>query len=167
MGAQDNVWAVIRALVGQANVLTIPRLFVDLACSLETALFLSQLLYWSDKGKRPDGFIYKSRREWSEELALSEYAIRKATKKLKTMGLLETKLHRASGAPTLHYRLDQEALLNALLRFVEINKSDLSESTNQICRDQQISNILNLCTNGKTLICAKFQHDLDSFSRLV
>lgn len=37
---------------------------------------------WSDKGGRPDGFIYKSRREWQEELSISDRAIRRATAEL-------------------------------------------------------------------------------------
>jgi len=130
VSAHSTVLALIRALVGQSNVLTIPRIFVDFTGSLETALFLSQLLYWSDKGNRGDGFVYKSRKEWSEEIALSDYTIRKATKTLVKMGLLETQKLRARGAPTLHYRLCQEKLMEDLIRFVENNESDLLNSTN-------------------------------------
>jgi hypothetical protein len=132
-----DVIAVLREFAGQANTLTIPRLFVRLLGSLDSALFLNQLVFWSDKGSRPDGFIWKSRKEWAEELTLTDYAIRKATEQLEKMGLLETKLLKANAAPTLHYRLDLGALYEELVElvnptngFVEIDKSDLLKSTN-------------------------------------
>ena len=126
----SDALVVIRQLSGQAHTLTIPKLYARFMDGLDGGLFLNQLIFWSDKGKRPDGFIYKTREDWQGELLLSVYAIRKATKKLKDDGLLETKLHKANGAPTLHYRLDQTALLEALTRFVENDKSDLSNSAN-------------------------------------
>ena len=131
------ILTVIRQLSGQENIFTIPKLYVRFMDGLDGGLFLNQLVFWSDKGKRGDGFIYKSRQEWQEETLVSDYSLRKATKKLKDMGILETKLLKAVGAPTLHYRLDLEGLLEALIRFVdsangivEINKSDSSKSTN-------------------------------------
>lgn len=145
---QAFIFALIKQLDGN-NIIPIPRLFVDLTGNMETAIFLSQLLFWSDKGKRSDGFIYKSRQEWVAETGLTDYSLRMARERLEKMGILETKLHRANGAPTLHYRLEQEALVNHVRRFVEINKSDLSESANgnveidksMICRNQQNPNI--------------------------
>lgn len=133
----DKTLTIIRQLSGVGNTLTIPRLYARFMGSLDGGLFLNQLVFWSDKGKRPDGFIYKARPEWTAETTLSDYALRKATKALKAKGLLETKVLKANGAPTLHYRLDLAALVEALTRFannangnVEINESDSSKSTN-------------------------------------
>ncbi len=133
---QEGFLRIIRELSGQQNTFTIPRLYAEFMEGLDGGLFLNQLVFWSDKGKRPDGFIYKSRSEWQEETLLSDYALRKATSFLKKKGLLETKLLKAEGAPTLHYRLDLEALAEELVRFVdnangfvEINKSDSLKST--------------------------------------
>ena len=94
---------------------TIPRSFMRLTGDIETAAFLSQLIYWSDKGKRQDGWIYKSDKEWKEELFISRYAIRKARKKLKDMGILETRIKRANGSPTVHYKLNGKELFAALM----------------------------------------------------
>jgi len=91
-----------------------PLIFVDYMGDHDGAIFLNQLWFWSSKGKRGDGFIYKSRLEWQSETRLSDYAIRKATETLKEKGTLETKLHRANGAPTLHYRLKTRLLLDQL-----------------------------------------------------
>jgi len=144
---QSFIFALIKQLDGN-NIIAIPRLFVDLTGNIEAAIFLSQLLFWSDKGKRSDGFIYKSRQEWVAETGLTDYSLRKSRERLEELGILETKLHRANGAPTLHYRLQQEALVKEVRRFVEINESDLLKSTNgnvetnesMICRNQRMSN---------------------------
>ena len=102
---QEQIYTAIKSLVGQANILTIPREFIDYTGDMESALLLSQIIYWSDKTKRGDGFIYKTYAEWQEETGLNEYAIRKAANCLKSLGILETEVHKANGSPTVHYRL--------------------------------------------------------------
>jgi hypothetical protein len=39
--------------------------------SRNAALFLQQLMWWTPKGKDPDGWIYKSAKEWEEETTLT------------------------------------------------------------------------------------------------
>lgn len=68
------------------------------------AILYQQLYYWSDKGTREDGFIYKTKEEIQEETALTRDQQDRARKKLEKLGWLETKLMKANGAPTLHYR---------------------------------------------------------------
>ena len=102
---QEQIYTAIKSLVGQANILTIPREFIDYTGDMKSALLLSQIIYWSDKTKRGDGFIYKTYAEWQEETGLNEYAIRKAANCLKSLGILETEVHKANGSPTVHYRL--------------------------------------------------------------
>ena len=134
----DNADALllIRALSGQGNTLTIPRVYADFMGSVEGGLFLNQLIFWSDKGKRADGYIWKKRTEWSEETMLTDYAIRKHTSRLVCDGYLETTVKRAMGAPTVHYRLHLLELAEAIVRFargtngsVEINESEPAKST--------------------------------------
>ena len=38
---------------------------------VKQAVFVSQLLYWTGKGKRADGFIWKTQEEWADETGLS------------------------------------------------------------------------------------------------
>lgn len=115
----------IRSLSGQANMLTVPVMFVDLTGDIESAILLSQILYWTGKTNNKDGWIYKSNKEWQEEIHLATYSIRKATKKLTDMGIVETKLKRANGSPTLHYRINSEEFYKSILRFhkIEITNS--------------------------------------------
>lgn len=75
---------------------------------VKEALFVCQLLYWHDKGKLLDGWIWKTQREWTEETGLSRYEQEGARKRLIEKGVLEEKL---KGIPaTLHYRLDLDCL---------------------------------------------------------
>jgi hypothetical protein len=119
---------IIRALTGQANILTIPREFINYTKSLKCGLFLSQLLYWSDRVKRADGFIYKTYDEWDKEIHLSEYDVRKAVKVLKSKGILETKLKKANGSPTVHYRLDLNRFSESFMNYLQEEKSKNSEN---------------------------------------
>lgn len=116
MGVQSEFYAMLKEmagqlagqLVGQANILTIPRLFLECLGDLESALLLAQILYWSDKGKKGGGWFYKTYDEWYEELALTKYQVTKAKNKLAAEGLIETKVMKANGNPTVHYRVNAE-----------------------------------------------------------
>ncbi|MFH1076549.1 MAG: hypothetical protein V1753_06885, partial [Pseudomonadota bacterium] len=63
MSNQKDIFNLIKALAGQANILTIPRAFIKFTGSVEAALLLSQIIYWGDRNPRGKWF-YKSYREW-------------------------------------------------------------------------------------------------------
>ena len=107
---QQAVYALIARVAGQANILTIPRLFIDWTGDHISALLLSQVVYWSSRTADPEGWFYKSAKDWESELGISDYQLARATKKLVDAGVA-TKLRKVQGAPTLHYRLDQERFL--------------------------------------------------------
>lgn len=111
------VKALIRQISGQANVLAIPRVFITLTRDIKAALLLSQIVYWSDKGGRGDGWFYKSADEWKAELGLTRGEVTRATKRLAPW--VSTKLARANAAPTLHYSVDMEKLTAALVKLLE------------------------------------------------
>lgn len=106
---------IIKQMSGQANMITVPRIYIEFTGDLTTAVVLNQIVYWSDKTKRTDGFFYKSYKEWTEEICLTERQVRYAVKKLKELGFLETELKKANGAPTVHYRFDYDKLLESIL----------------------------------------------------
>jgi hypothetical protein len=108
---QKTVYALIARVAGQANVLTIPRLFIDWTGDHISALLLSQIIYWSSRTTDAEGWFYKSAKEWEEELGISDYQLTRATKKLADAGVA-TKLRKVRGAPTLHYRLDRDTFLD-------------------------------------------------------
>lgn len=109
----------IAQMSGQDNYLTINRMYVQFMDSLEGGIFLQQLIFWSDKTQSDDGFFYKSYVEWKEEICLSEYAVRKYSKFLKEKGVLQTKLKKVGGSPTVHYKLDMTGFLKILESFLK------------------------------------------------
>lgn len=85
-----------------------PELSRELGGDPIAALFYQQLYYWSNKGKRSDGFIYKTKEEIEYETTLNRYQQDKARNKLVKLGWLEIKKIKANGSPTLHYKCLKE-----------------------------------------------------------
>lgn len=72
---------------------------------IKEALYYQQISYWSDKGSREDGFIYKTKEEIEEETFLTRDEQDRVRKKLEKNGWMMTKVMLANGHPTLHYKL--------------------------------------------------------------
>lgn len=115
---QTSIFSLIEVVSGQSNILTIPRIFIEATGDIESALFLSQLLYWTGRSTRPDGYIYKTYREWQEEIGLTQHQVSRATNKLKSFGILETVLKKANGSPTVHYRIITDTFSNWIMQFL-------------------------------------------------
>ena len=157
-----QIKSVIKSFSGRENIIPIPVVYIELLGDYHIAAFLNQLIYWSDKTKRKDGYFYKSYKEWKEELFLSRYQIDKSVDKLKELGLIKTSLKKANGAPTLHYKVDMDRLTewicekltngNVKNSQMELSKTDksLTEITTEITTDsvsesfQYISNHLEI-----------------------
>lgn len=76
------------------------------------AIFVCQLLYWDDKGKLPDGWIFKTQVEWTEETGLSRSELETVRKHLVHRGILNEKLR---GVPaTINYKLNFDKLIEIL-----------------------------------------------------
>lgn len=118
MTYQQEIFNLITAFSGQANTIAVPRLLCQFAGSLEGGTLLSQMLYWSDRGEDPDGWFFKSYVEWADEVFLTEYQVRKLTKQFEEAGILETKLKKANGSPTLHYRIKMAEFSESILKFL-------------------------------------------------
>ena len=131
MSNQQQIIAVIRAISGQSNILTIPRVFVTLTGSHRAALVLSQCVYWSDKGKDSEGWFWKTYAEWYDELGIPKRGMMTAIKNLKALHLVgvDVKKVRGRGAPTCHYRVNMEALVQKITNNLESAGSALSESS--------------------------------------
>ncbi|RIJ64158.1 helix-turn-helix domain-containing protein [Rummeliibacillus sp. POC4] len=120
MNNSDGIKQLISTITGEENYyFTVNRILVKFMDSLEGGIFLNQLIYWSDRSIRSDGFFYKSAKEWYEEIHLSEYHINKHIKRLREAGIVETKKLKANGAPTIHYKLNIDALYSTLESFLK------------------------------------------------
>ncbi len=132
--ARDELITLIQSLTGQTNVLTVPReLSRFLGDDLPAALLLSQLIYWQGKQGRADGAIYKTYAEWYEEIGLTEYQVRRATKKMSEF--LRTKIHRANGSPTVHYYLNVGQFSESILKFLKEPNRSFSRNHTEVSRD--------------------------------
>jgi hypothetical protein len=119
---KDHILSIIKSFSGQANIVAFPRLFVEITGDLCLAAMLSQLIYWSDRATRKDGFVYKSSKDWAEELGVTDYTVRQ----FKKLPYIETKIIKANGTPTTHYRVQMEALIDVVLLHLHINDRDIS-----------------------------------------
>lgn len=144
---QKQIFNAIKAITGHQKLLTISRAFVDFTGDLDTALFLSQLIYWSDKGSE-DGWFFKTYQDWQDETTLSEYQIRKAAKKLQSMKILKTAIRKAYGNPTVHYNIDINVFSESFLKFLK--KRNLKNSRNIYTLDSKTKNTKK--RPGKTLV---------------
>lgn len=118
MKLRDEVYKAISQFTGQNNVLTIPRIFVEYTGSLKSALLLSQVIYWTERTKDKDGWFFKTYEDWANEIMIKEKSLRNAKKQLEKMGLIETKIKKANGNPTVHYRLKIDVFAETFLTFL-------------------------------------------------
>ena len=121
---------VFESLVGVGNGLWINRSLISfMGDDLGGGAFLSQLIYWSKT--LPDsrnGWFWKSFTEWKDEVCLSRYAVEKYSTQLQEMRILEVKLKQTGRAPTLHYRIDWEVLLEAYTKHVDTDHKEIAQS---------------------------------------
>ena len=115
MSNYEAIKALIAQTSGQKNTLTIPKIYVELTGDLTTALLLNRIVFYSNEFKRNDGFFYKTYKDWEQEILLTERQVRNSANKLKKMGLIETKVMKANGSPTVHYKLDYDKLVDLIL----------------------------------------------------
>lgn len=91
------------------------------------ALVYDELSFWGSKSIN-DGWVYKTYEQMQRRLPfLSEYQLRLAYKVLSDQGLIETKLIKANGAPTLHFRI----LRNLRMDTEKIKESMDTEKTSE------------------------------------
>lgn len=93
--------------------------------SVTAALFLSQIAYWNNKGKDPDGWIYKTQVEMQDETGLSRCEQETARALLKRLGVL--KEERRGQPARLWYLIDWEKLTNLI---AENQQSSLRKTRN-------------------------------------
>lgn len=124
------------------NVIAVNKAYLEFMGSLEGGVFLSQLIFFSDKSKRTDGYFYKTYAEWKQHTYLSEYAIRKQVKTLVEKGVLETKIMRANGNPTVHYKFNIDGFIPLFISFLK-NRRNETEISKPIPLKTQERNLKN------------------------
>ena len=116
----SNLFDLVSEFSGQKNSITIPRIYIKLCGGdFTTAAVLSQLVFWSAKGKRADGYFWKSYEDIANELCEDEITaeqVRYSVKKLKVLlaDCFFVEVRRANGMTTNHYRFEQSIFLEKL-----------------------------------------------------
>ncbi len=104
--------SIISKLVGQGNIIAVPKVFIQALDSHVAALMLTQLIYWSDKADGKTFHITDER--LSEEICASAYQLRKARKQLEEWGVT----HERRGTPArMVYSVDLNVVENKLSSF--------------------------------------------------
>lgn len=119
MNNKDNMINLIKKFSGQANLIAIPKVYIDLTGNIVLAAMLSQLIYWSDRSVRPDKAVYKSLQDWKDELNVSDYSVRQ----FKLLPYIKTFIQKANGVPTTHYLIDFDLLISDLINLLGVNDS--------------------------------------------
>jgi hypothetical protein len=77
-----------------------------------TGLFLSQLLFLSDKGANPEGWVYKSEADMGQETGLSKREQQTARRKLLSLGVIA--IMRGGWKNTYHFKVIWEKLYQVI-----------------------------------------------------
>jgi hypothetical protein len=96
-------------------------------------LFLSQLLFLSDKGANPEGWVYKSEQEMGKETGLTKREQQTARRKLLSLGVIV--IMRGGWKNTYHFRIIWEKLFQVIAGFQRAQ-------TVSTAKDEQQQNVL-------------------------
>jgi hypothetical protein len=97
-----------------------------------TGLFLSQLLFLSDKGANPDGWVYKSEQEMGRETGLTKREQQTARRKLLSLGVIA--IMRGGWKNTYHFKVLWERLYQVIAGFQQAQNvpTEKSERTQTV-----------------------------------
>lgn len=99
------------------DTIEVKRTYIDIAGDLVAGILLSQIVYWhlpDRDGKsrlrvQREGklWIAKGRTEWWDECRVSPKQVDRALETLRRHNVIETRLFKFNGSPTVHVRLDE------------------------------------------------------------
>lgn len=125
---------------GHGKIFGVPAALIKLAGGIEEGFFLNQLIYWSDKGKRKDGYFYKTDKDWKDELGLTRYKLERMRNKFVNLGYITVIKKKANGAPTNHYRVHMKKIFADLAMFNQKHGKD--NKTNSVGNNADINQIV-------------------------
>jgi len=133
----------LKQLTGSVKV-TYSPLIASLTGSINSAIFLSQLLYWWER--KANGLLYKTIKEIENETMLSRFQQEQSIKKLKELGIIE--VYVIGVPPKRHFGINIEKIKeliedynarNSQNEMQETNKSICKKLTNQNAGNSQIN----------------------------
>jgi hypothetical protein len=128
-------------------------------------LWLSQLIYWTDRGEDPDGWIYKKSAEWEAELSMERNELEAARNLLIDLKIVEFKKRGLGNV--CHYRVNFEQLSNWLCdttanRFATQQQTALRHNSKPLCDTTAKPNVSPfIITESTTKTTAETTHTCD------
>jgi hypothetical protein len=126
---------IIRSITdAEALVIGVPVELIHFIGDTSKAVVLAQLIFMSDKGKRTDGYVYKTYAEMFELTGIKEGALRSYFKRFRELGFFYWTVKRANGLPTIHFKFlfsNFEDLFNQFLRERNLKKQG-NETSNSV-----------------------------------
>jgi hypothetical protein len=121
---QPDLLARLQNVVRQLNrpdIRTISSLISKAVGDQNAGIMAVRLLHWFPRSKKVGGWVYKSWRDWNAECNLSQAQVKRVHGKgfLEMIGIERT-IMKANGTPTVHYRLDENQLIQRLGEFLDI-----------------------------------------------
>jgi hypothetical protein len=105
-----------------------------------TGLFLSQLLFLSDKGANPEGWVYKSEQEMGKETGLTKREQQTARRKLLSLGVIT--IMRGGWKNTYHFKVIWEKLYQVIAGVQQTqNVSSEKNERAQIVPTEPVQNV--------------------------
>ncbi len=107
--------------LNRSDIRTVSALIAKVIGDQNGGLMAVRLLHWFPRAKKIGGWVYKSWRDWNAECNLSQAQVKRVHGKgfLEIIGIERT-IMKANGTPTVHYRLDENQLVQRLAEFLEI-----------------------------------------------
>ena len=153
------------ALLGQEAPKPIPPKLVRIY-GYPLSAIISQLLFWKGMEKRKDGLIYKTEKDFINELGLSSAQQKLAIKKGKELGFLTVV---RKGIPAKrHYALDYQKLVDTTIAEAALKNIDLTKSYYKpVEKSQQHSGGSSRTNTDNTTETTARYHSAESLSDLL
>jgi hypothetical protein len=129
-----------------------------------TGLFLSQLLFLSDKGANPDGWVYKSEAEMGRETGLTKREQQTARRKLLSLGVIA--IMRGGWKNTYHFKVIWEKLYQVIAG-IKRPQTDATEKSEpiQTVPTEPVQNVATQPAQWQQNVSTKWKQNVDTLYR--
>jgi hypothetical protein len=129
-----------------------------------TGLFLSQLLFLSDKGANPEGWVYKSEQEMGKETGLTKREQQTARRKLIALGVIA--IMRGGWKNTYHFKVIWERLYQVIAGIQQPqNVSTEKVERTQTVPTEQVQNVATTPAQWQQNVSTKWKQNVGTLYR--
>ncbi len=140
-----------------------PHKYIDITGDLIQGTLLSRILYWfaEDKNKQrkvrifKDGYFWiaKQRKDWWEEIRISERQYDKAIKGLEEKGFVVLAKYKFNSMPTIHIRPDYDNINDAVEKWEDKLRKEIIKESNEELQNCENGNNTKRKSQGNDTKC--------------